>query len=49
MAPTVLVSACPLAIDAARVHGLALLQKPFGIDALIATVNRVAREDSVAM
>ena len=43
MAPTLIVSASPLAIDTARVHGLELLLKPFGIDALIETVERVAQ------
>jgi CheY-like chemotaxis protein len=42
MGPTVIVSASPLAIDAARTHGLELLQKPFGIDAFIAMVERVS-------
>jgi CheY-like chemotaxis protein len=42
LGPTVIVSASPLAIDTARAHGIELLQKPFGIDALVATVERVS-------
>jgi CheY-like chemotaxis protein len=39
--PTVLVSACPLALDAARDYRLALLQKPFGAERLMQTIDDV--------
>ena len=39
--PTVLVSACPLALDAARTYQLELLQKPFPIERLMQTLEDV--------
>jgi CheY-like chemotaxis protein len=39
--PTVLVTACPLAFDAARSYRLELLPKPFSIERLMTTLERV--------
>jgi CheY-like chemotaxis protein len=41
MTPTVLVSACPLAFDAARAYGLELLTKPFPIEGLMGKLDHV--------